>query len=155
MKSLNYHVKKFTQLTTVELYEILKIRAEVFVVEQNCPYQDVDSRDKEAYHLYLEDNNKIIAYLRVLLRGVSYEEISIGRVLTIESYRKKGLSRDLMNRAISFISDSLGEEKIRISAQVYLQDFYKGLGFQIVSDIYLEDDIEHIEMLYKKSSNLG
>lgn len=146
---MNYKIKKFSDLTIDQLYEIFKIRAEIFVVEQNCAYQDVDSRDKGAYHLFLENNNEIIAYLRILPKGISYEEVSIGRVLTKESYRKRGLSRDLMDKAIAFVIDTLGEKEIRISAQVYLQEFYKSFGFKTVSDIYLEDGIEHIEMLCK------
>lgn len=148
MNNLNYHIKRFSELTTEQLYEILKIRAEIFIVEQNCAYQDVDSRDRESYHLFLEENNEIVAYLRILPKGISYKEVSIGRVLTKECYRKKGLSRDLINKAIVFITDTLGEKQIRISAQVYLQEFYKSLGFKPKSDIYLEDGIEHIEMLF-------
>ncbi len=133
-----------------ELYEILKIRAEVFVVEQNCVYQDLDSKDKASYHLFLEDSEEIAAYLRILPKGISYPEIAIGRVLTKASYRKKGLAKEIMKKAIDYITDSLEEKKIRISAQLYLLEFYKELGFEPISDIYLEDGIEHIEMLYQK-----
>lgn len=147
---MNWNIKKFNELTVNELYEILKVRAEVFVVEQNCVYQDLDSKDKASYHLFLEDNEEIAAYLRILPKGISYPEIAIGRVLTKASYRKKGLAKEIMKKAIDYITDSLEEKKIRISAQFYLLEFYKELGFEPISDIYLEDGIEHIEMLYQK-----
>lgn len=147
---MDWHIKRFGELTTDELYDILKLRSEVFVVEQNCVYQDMDSRDKISYHLFLEDEEEVIAYLRILPKGVSYPEASIGRVLTKAAYRKKGLSRDMMNKAIDFIMNTMEEKKIRISAQAYLLKFYNSLGFEPVSDIYLEDGIEHMEMLYQK-----
>lgn len=147
---MDWHIKKFSELTTYELYDILKLRSEVFVVEQNCVYQDIDSNDKLSYHLFLEDEEEIMAYLRILPKGVSYPETSIGRVLTKAEHRKRGLSREMMNRAISFIVNTLEEKEIRISAQSYLLGFYNSLGFEPVSDIYLEDGIEHIEMLYQK-----
>lgn len=100
--------------------------------------------------MFLEDKEEVIAYLRILPKGVSYPEASIGRVLTKAAYRKKGLSRDMMNKAIDFIMNTLEEKKIRISAQAYSLKFYNSLGFEPVADIYLEDGIEHMEMLYQK-----
>jgi ElaA protein len=147
---MNCKIKKFSELTTKELYEILKVRAEVFVVEQNCVYQDLDSKDEVSYHLFLEDNSRIIAYLRILPKGISYPEISIGRVLTKAAYRKNGLSKEIVQKAIDFIIDILEEKEIKISAQAYLQKFYTSFGFEPTSGIYLEDGIEHIEMLYQK-----
>ena len=145
---VDWKIKRFEELTTTELYEILRVRAEVFVVEQTCVYQDLDEKDKKAYHLFCEEEGKILAYLRILDKGVSYSEISIGRVLTTENNRKKGLARELMKKAIDFIYKDLGEKQIRISGQLYLQVFYESLGFQTVSEMYLEDDIPHVEMLY-------
>lgn len=147
---MNWHVKEFNQLTTKELYEILKVRAEVFVVEQQCIFQDLDSKDEVSYHLFIEDNSEIVAYLRILPPNISYSEAAIGRVLTKAEHRKKGISRKLVQNAINFVTDSLGEQTIRISAQAYLLKFYNDLGFESVSEVYLEDGIEHIEMLYKK-----
>lgn len=147
---MNWHVKEFNQLTTKELYEILKVRAEVFVVEQQCIFQELDSKDEVSYHLFIEDNSEIIAYLRILPPNISYSEAAIGRVLTKAEHRKKGISRKLVQNAINFVTDSLGEQTIRISAQAYLLKFYNDLGFESVSEVYLEDGIEHIEMLYKK-----
>ena len=145
---VEWKIKRFEELTTTELYEILRVRAEVFVVEQTCIYQDLDEKDKRAYHLYCEESGKVKAYLRILDRGISYPEISIGRVLTTENNRRKGLAREMMKNAIDFICKDLGENQIRISGQLYLQAFYESLGFQTVSEMYLEDDIPHVEMLY-------
>ncbi len=147
---MNWKIKKFNDLTTKELYEILRVRAEVFIVEQNCIYQDLDSKDEVSYHLFLEDNDMVVAYLRILPKGVSYPEIAIGRVLTKANYRNKGISKEMVQKAIDFVTDTLGEKEIRISAQAYLLKFYKDFGFEPTSDIYLEDGIEHIEMLYQK-----
>ena len=145
---MEWKIKRFEELATTELYEILRVRAEVFVVEQACIYQDLDEKDKRAYHLYCEESGKVKAYLRILDRGISYPEISIGRVLTTENNRRKGLAREMMKNAIDFICKDLGENQIRISGQLYLQAFYESLGFQTVSEMYLEDDIPHVEMLY-------
>ncbi|WP_432661913.1 GNAT family N-acetyltransferase [Wukongibacter baidiensis] len=147
---MKWEIKKFRELKLEELYEILKIRNTVFVIEQECIYQDVDDKDKEAYHLFAMEDDKVVAYLRILGRGISYNEASIGRVLIDNNYRGKGLARELMLKAISFVESDLNEDTIRISAQEYLINFYGSLGFKAVSDMYLEDDIPHVEMLYKK-----
>lgn len=142
-------LKEFTELTTSELYEILKLRAEVFVVEQNCPYQDLDDKDQSSYHLFLEDNGQIIAVLRILPENIAYKEMAIGRLIVKKSYRGKGISRKMMVRAMEFITEDLGKDKIRLSGQAYLSDFYQSLGFKKVSEMYLEDGIEHYEFLYE------
>ena len=142
-------LKEFKELTTEELYEILKLRAEVFVVEQNCPYQDLDDKDQSSYHLFLEDNGQIIAVLRILPENIAYKEMAIGRLIVKKSYRGKGISRKMMARAMEFITEDLGKEKIRLSGQAYLSDFYQSLGFEKVSEMYLEDGIEHFEFLYE------
>ena len=142
-------LKEFKELTTEELYEILKLRAEVFVVEQNCPYQDLDDKDQSSYHLFLEDNGQIIAVLRILPENIAYKEMAIGRLIVKKSYRGKGISRKMMLRAMEFITEDLGKEKIRLSGQAYLNDFYQSLGFEKVSEMYLEDGIEHFEFLYE------
>ena len=143
-------LKKFDELTTIELYDILQLRSEIFVVEQNCPYQDLDDKDKVSWHLFLVDDGKIIAALRIIPENVSYEEMSIGRVVVKKTHRGQGLSRKIMNKAINFIVYELGKNKIRLSCQAYLIEFYKSLGFKKVSDIYLEDGIDHFEFLYEK-----
>ena len=145
---MEWKIKKFEELTVFELYEILKAREEVFIVEQNCIYHDIDSNDQDSYHLFLEDEGQIISYLRILPRGVKYDEVSIGRVLTKISHRRKGYGEVLVQKAIDFVEEALGEKEIRISAQSYLRGFYGDLGFKVVSDVYLEDGIDHYEMLY-------
>ena len=145
-----WKIKKFDELNAEEIYEILKIRNQVFIVEQQCPYLDCDGSDMKSYHLFLENNNEIAAYLRIIEKGVSYNEISIGRVLVNSKYRGKGLARDMMKEAIGYINNQLNETSIRIEAQAYLIDFYKSLGFKQTSKVFLEDNIPHIEMLYTK-----
>lgn len=149
---MDWEIKKFAELTTDELYEILKIRTEVFIVEQHCAYQDIDSKDKESYHLFLKEQESITAYMRILPRGISYKELSFGRVLVKENHRKKGLAKEMVQKAITFITEHLNEKEIRISAQSYLQKFYETFGFRQVSDIYLEDGIKHMEMFYQKNT---
>lgn len=142
--------KTFEELTTRELYEILKLRTEVFVVEQNCPYLEVDGKDLQSYHLYFIQDDSIQAYLRILPAGVSYEELSIGRVLVREESRGLGLGRRLMEEALKFIENDLGERVVKIQAQHYLEKFYASFGFQSISEVYLDDGIPHIDMLLKK-----
>ncbi len=149
---MQWYIKEFKELDTNEIYEILKLRSEVFIVEQQCVYQDIDGKDDSSYHLFALDKGMIAAYLRILEKGSSYNEISIGRVLIAKNYRGKGLGRELMLKAIDFIDNTIKEDAIRISAQEYLVKFYRDLGFDIVSDVYLEDGIPHIEMLYEKGN---
>ena len=148
---MKWKFKKFDELTTNELYEILKLRAEVFVVEQDCPYQDLDDKDKWAYHLFLEDDDgsTVIAVLRILPENIAYEDMAIGRVIVKKSHRGQGLSKVMMQKAINFIIDDLGKKRIKLSGQAYLREFYEDLGFERVSDIYLEDGIDHYEFLYE------
>jgi len=146
-------IRKFDEFNLKDFYEIMKIREEVFIVEQTCPYQECDGKDQDAFHLLLMEGDCIMAYLRILKKGVSYDEISIGRVLVRKKYRGRGLAKTLMKEAINFIEDGLNETHIRISAQEYLISFYEKCGFEAVSDMYLEDNIPHVEMLYKKESS--
>ena len=145
---MKFEVKRFKELNTSELYEILKSRYEVFTVGQECLYQDCDDLDKDSYHIYLKEGGRILAYLRVVDKGVAYEEISIGRVMVLDSHRNKGLGRELMEFTISFIEDELKEERIKISAQEYLIEFYESLGFKKYGDSYLEVEIPHVKMVY-------
>ncbi|WP_298535216.1 GNAT family N-acetyltransferase [uncultured Methanobrevibacter sp.] len=130
---------------------MLKLRAEVFVVEQNCPYQDLDDKDQCAYHLFLEeeDSTTVIALLRILPENIAYDDMAIGRVIVKKSYRGQGLSRIMMKKAIDFITEDLGKKRIKLSGQAYLTEFYEDLGFKKVSDLYLEDGIDHYEFLYE------
>lgn len=142
-----YVIKHFSELTTKELYSVLKLRCDVFVVEQQCPYADLDGKDIESYHLmyYVDDN--LAAYTRLLPAGLSYTEISIGRVVTSPLYRGLGLGKKLMEASISGIYDKFGQQNIRIGAQLYLLKFYQSLGFKEEGEPYDEDGIPHIEMV--------
>jgi ElaA protein len=145
---MNWTVKPFDALTTTELYKLLQIRNEVFIVEQNCPYQDMDNKDFKSLHFWHEDaEGNVAAYCRILPGGVSYNEPSIGRVLTSGKSRKEGLGRIMMQEAIDFIQKEWEPSGIRIGAQLYLKVFYNSFGFEQIGDSYLEDDIPHIEML--------
>ncbi len=147
---MNLITKTFNELTTDELYKILRLRNEVFILEQECPYQDIDDKDSESYHMFLKENNEIIAYLRIIKKGISYKQISIGRVVVKKDYRSKGIAKDMLLKCLDFIENNLGEKEIKIQAQSYLYEFYSSLGFKKISDIYLEDNIPHMDMLYVK-----
>ena len=142
-------IKKFEELTTEELYEILKLRSDVFVVEQECVYPDCDGRDIHAQHLYVEKDNEIVGYLRILEKGQTFDELAIGRVVVREDYRGIGLARHMMSKALMFINDYLHEHTVKLSAQEHLTDFYKSVGFYTISEAYVEDGIPHIDMEYK------
>lgn len=146
-----WHLKPFDALTTKELYAILYERTNVFVVEQNCPYLEVDGKDEASYHLFKEEDGVIVAYLRILPPGVSYEQASLGRVLIKQTHRGQGIAQQLVQKGIDFVHASLGEKTIKIQAQAYLRDFYGSFGFEAISDVYLEDDIPHIDMLLEKA----
>ena len=139
----------YNELTTNQLYNILKLRAEVFVVEQNCAYQDLDNKDNKALHLIGEINNEIVAYTRIFKKGDYFTNSSIGRVLVKKEFRKKELGKAIMEKSIEIIKKNTKEEKIEISAQKYLTKFYKDLGFKKTGKEYLEDNIPHIKMILK------
>lgn len=140
-------LKAFNELTVHQLYEILKLRSAIFVLEQQCLYQDMDDKDKHCHHLMIFEDNQLAAYTRLVPAGVSFSEISIGRVITNPDYRGRGLARKLMQQSIEACYDLFGKQPIRIGAQLYLKDFYSSLGFVQQGEMYLEDDIPHIEML--------
>jgi ElaA protein len=142
----NWKIKPFEALSVAELYSVLQLRSEVFVVEQNCVYQDIDGKDAKALHLFGEYEGKIVAYARLFKPNDYFENASIGRVIVSQNYRDKKWGFDLMQQAINAIETQYNETKITISAQLYLQKFYESLGFVKTSDVYLEDDIEHVEM---------
>mgnify|MGYP003624278869 FL=1 len=144
---MEFLVKNFSELNTSELYKILQLRSEVFVVEQDCVYQDLDFKDQKAVHVIGIKNNKIIAYTRIFKPGDYFKEASIGRVIVDAKERKFGYGHDLMKASIKVIQEKFNTLKITISAQVYLKNFYESHGFKKVGDEYLEDGIPHIEML--------
>ncbi|MCA1054054.1 GNAT family N-acetyltransferase [Rossellomorea aquimaris] len=149
---MTWNLKRFDELSTIELYSILKERTDVFVVEQECPYPEIDGKDLKSYHLYKEENGEVVAYSRLLPPGVSYEEASIGRILVKRSHRGKGIATELLRRSLAFIHDEMGESTVKIQAQEYLRDFYGSFGFQAVTETYLDDGIPHIDMVLEKSS---
>jgi ElaA protein len=144
---IQWLLKKFEELSPYQLYAVLQLRNEVFVVEQNCVFQDADDKDQNAYHLMGFDNNKLIAYTRLVRPGEIFEEASIGRVVTSPSVRRSGAGKELMEQSIDAVYNLFGIQPIRIGAQLYLKKFYESLGFEQASDSYLEDGIEHIYMI--------
>jgi len=146
---MKFEFKSFYELTSNELYEILQLRAEIFVVEQDCVYNDLDGLDKSAVHQFLKKDSEIVAYSRLLKPGTRFPEYSIGRVVVKQSERGTGLGIEMMQAAKDYILNEWGATKIKVSAQQYLQRFYENLGFEIVTEMYLEDGIPHYGMLYR------
>ncbi|MFC6877420.1 GNAT family N-acetyltransferase [Flavobacterium myungsuense] len=144
--SIQWKIKPFKALSVSEMYSLLQLRSQVFVVEQNCVYQDIDGKDYKALHLIGEYDGKIVAYCRLFKSGDYFQEASIGRVVIDANYRDKKWGHEMMKQAIAGIETHFKEIKIIISAQLYLQKFYENHGFVQTSEMYLEDDIPHIEM---------
>lgn len=147
---INWECKSFNELSNFELYELLKLRSLVFVVEQNCVYQDIDDKDQKSFHLLGYHQNQLIACLRIIPPRLSYPEASIGRVVTHPDFRRKGLGIELMKIGIERTLSQFNTNTIKISAQCYLLKFYTDLGFNAIGKEYLEDNIPHIEMIYNK-----
>lgn len=137
-------VKRFHELTVDELYDICRMRIAVFIVEQDCPFQDLDGVDRHAYHMYLRDDEGIQAYVRIFPKGVTYDDASIGRVISMR--RHTGLGTRIMKEAIDFIRCHFDADAITIGAQRYAVPFYEGVGFKEFGEGYLEDDIPHVHM---------
>ncbi|HEY2348796.1 MAG TPA: GNAT family N-acetyltransferase [Puia sp.] len=144
---INWILKPFAELTPYELYRILQLRNEVFIVEQNCPYQDLDNKDLKSWHLMGIDDDKLMAYSRLLGPGISYSESSIGRIVSSPLVRKTGMGKKLVDESIRQIKNLFQTDSIRIGAQFYLKLFYESFGFIQDGEIYLEDNIPHIIML--------
>ena len=145
--SLQWKIKPFDGLSVNELYDLLQLRSKIFVVEQNCVYLDLDGKDKVALHLFAEFEGKIVAHARLFKAGISFDNASIGRVVVDADYRDRKWGHDLMREAIVGIASNFNETKITIGAQLYLKKFYESHGFIQSSEMYLEDDIPHIEMI--------
>ena len=139
--------KHFSELTTEELFDIYKLRVSVFVVEQSCPYQEVDSADKTAYHIWLKEEGELLAYLRVLPRGVVREEVSLGRVIAVR--RRCGLGSRILAAGIRTAVEQFGADCIVIEAQTYARGLYEKAGFVQTSEEFLEDGIPHIQMTWR------
>lgn len=138
------YIKRFDQLSTHELYQILKLRVDVFVVEQKCPYEEIDNLDYHAIHVYFKEADEIIAYLRILDKGVESEDVAIGRVISAK--RRCGIGSKLLIEGIKAAKENFKAEKIYIEAQSYARKFYENLGFKQISEEFLLDDIPHIKM---------
>jgi len=145
--NIKWIIKKFDDLTPHELYAILQLRNIVFAIEQNCVYPDMDDKDQPAEHVMGCKNEKLIAYSRILPPGLAYSEPSIGRVVTAASVRGEGIGKQIMERSIEHIYNIYGTTPVKIGAQLYLKKFYTELGFLQTSGVYLEDGIDHIEMV--------
>jgi ElaA protein len=146
MSAVKWQIKRFNELSLLELYYVLQLRSEVFVVEQNCVYQDIDGKDEKAIHLLGELNGILVAYARMFQPNDYFEQASIGRVIVKPSHRELKLGHELMYQAINAIKEKFKVTQITISAQLYLKKFYQSHGFVQTSEMYLEDDIPHIEM---------
>jgi ElaA protein len=144
---IQWQLKKFGELTVHELYRILQLRSEVFVVEQNCVFLDMDDKDQNSYHLTGFVNDKLVAYTRLIPAGEAYTEASIGRVVTAPAARGTGAGKVLMEQSIRCLYEVFGKQPIKIGAQLYLKKFYESFGFLQCSEVYLEDGIEHISMI--------
>ena len=142
-------IKKFDELTLNELYDILKLRVDIFVVEQNCPYGELDNKDKESIHIFYRENGEITAYLRIIPKFLSYESVSMGRICVKQEFRSRKLGREIVKDAINYIEKDLKEYIITIGAQEYLKDFYASFDFKPISDVYDEDGIKHLDMQRK------
>ena len=151
MEPMEWRLRTFEELKTTELYEIIKLRQSVFVVEQNCVYLDSDDLDKEAQHLMAYEDDQLIGYARITKPGSRFKEFSIGRVVTNQERRGTGLGKELTRKALSIIEEANGNVPVRISAQSYLKDFYEKFGFVALGEEYDEDGLPHIEMLRKFS----
>ena len=139
-------IKSFEELNKAELYQIIQLRIAVFIVEQDCPYPDLDDMDQDAQHLWIEDAGEIVCYLRVNPAGSRFSEPSLGRIVTKKSHRNRGYAEKLIKKAIDLVYEK-ESRAIRISAQCYLEKYYEKFGFLKASEEYLEDNIPHIEML--------
>ncbi len=149
--TIHFNVKHFDELSSKEVYELLLLREEVFQLEQNCLYKDIDGKDIYCYHVLLYVNKELAAYTRIVPEGISYRDfVSIGRVVSSSKWRNEGMGRKVMQKTMEVMEELFPEQDIKISAQAYLQKFYEDFGFVKISEPYLEDDIPHIAMVYKK-----
>lgn len=144
---IEWRLNKFDELSAGDLYRILQLRSQVFVVEQQCVYLDTDDKDQACYHLAGLFENRLLAYTRIVPPGVIYEEASIGRVVTAFTVRRSGMGKLLMEHSIKAVYSLFGKVPVKIGAQFYLREFYESFGFKQTSAIYLEDNIEHIYMI--------
>ena len=142
-----FEIKKFNDLTVNEMYEIAKSRFEVFVCEQKIvEEQDFDDKDKLCHHIMLKENERVVAYCRIVPKGIGYDYISVGRVLVLSSHRRKGSAQEMMKVALEIIKNNLDEKTVVLSAQLYAKGLYESVGFKVISDVYDEVNIPHVKM---------
>lgn len=142
-----FEIKKFNDLTVNEMYEIAKSRFEIFVCEQKIvEEQDFDDKDKLCHHIMLKENERVVAYCRIVPKGIGYDYISVGRVLVLSSHRRKGIAQEMMKVALEFIKNNLDEKTVVLSAQLYAKGLYESVGFKVISDVYDEVNIPHVKM---------
>ena len=157
--SASWQFSRFRDLTVDDLYAIVRLREAVFIIEQNCPYPDADGRDPLAWHLLGwrdgPDGKELVAYARIFEPGIRYHEASIGRIVTAPVVRKTGLGRLLMVEALQRVGKLAPNQRIKIAAQRRLENFYKGYGFETVSDAYEEDGIIHVDMMREAGRGMG
>lgn len=149
-KGMKLVISRFDELTARELFKIYQLRVSVFVVEQQCPYQEVDEADRAAYHVWMEDEDGIAAYLRVIPAGVNFDDVSLGRVIAVR--RRCGLGTKIVSAGICVAREKLGAKRIVIEAQTYARGLYEKLGFRQISEEFLEDGIPHIRMLWEDAN---
>jgi len=142
-------IKRFDELTPFEIYDILFLRTEIFIVEQDCIYADCDGKDKKAYHLRITEDERLIAYCRILDKGVNFDEISLGRFAVHPDYRSKGIAKNMLKEAMAFIKAELNALSVKLSAQAYIMELYASYGFKPLSEPYDDDGIVHVDMEYK------
>lgn len=156
--TIKYSIKPFDELSTVDIYFILQARSQVFVVEQHCAYQDIDEVDFDSLHLVAHSNKSLVGYCRIIPPSIIKDSavvdtansyLRIGRVLVLPQNRHQGIAREIMTRAIKYCHNNYAKKSIHISAQTYLIDFYRSLGFEVISEPYMEDGLEHIDMMLK------
>ena len=144
---MNFAIKTFNELTIDELYEIVKSRFKVFVCEQKIVEdQEFDDKDKVSYHIMLKENDKVVAYCRIVPKEIGYDYTSIGRVLVLSSYRRKGIAQEMIKVALDFIKNNLNENIVVLSGQLYAKLLYESVGFNVISDVYDEVNIPHVKM---------
>lgn len=149
-KAINWSVKSFDELTKMELHDLLQLRVDIFIVEQDCPYPEIDGKDPMCFHvLGKAEDGTIVAVARIAPTGIIYDETSIGRVVTKKDLRGEGIGSELMKESIRYCRENLEGNTIKIAAQKYLEQFYSDLGFKTISEVYLWDGIEHVDMRLK------
>ena len=144
---MKFEIVKFNELSVDDMYEIAKSRFEIFVCEQKIvEEQDFDDKDKVCHHIMLKENERVVAYCRIVPKGIGYDYISVGRVLVLSSHRRKGIAQEMMKVALEFIKNNLDEKTVVLSAQLYAKGLYESVGFKVISDVYDEVNIPHVKM---------